>query len=463
MNMHQSFHDKQVTVMGLGRFGGGVGVTRWLCHQGAHVLVTDQAHKGDLAESLAAISDLPVRLRLGEHRPEDFTDTDLVVVNPAVRDDSPLLVAARTAGVPITTEINLFVSRCPARVIGVTGSVGKSTTTAMIGHILERCHTRGRVWVGGNLGRSLLDALGEMTDDDLVVLELSSFQLQRTPLVRWSPHIAVVTNITPNHLDWHDTFAAYVAAKLNIVRFQDPDRDVIVTRDAPPTREHFMHLFGDLGGIWRVRSDGEGVAAVRQSSAAVEYDDEQLDWPRVELALPGRHNLDNAGLALVAACAAGVSQVAAAEAIRDFAGLPDRLEHVCTRGGVRYYNDSKATTPEAAIIAMQAFDTPLLVILGGYDKGLDLSAAARVAAERARLAACVGQTGALLADMITRHGGAAERFETFDAGVRACIERSRPGDVVLLSPGCASWDQFREYRQRGARFRELVCGHTVPA
>ena len=206
---------KTVTVVGLGRFGGGVGVTRWLCSQGAKVIVSDQAEPGELAESIEAIAGLDVQLHLGGHEKDDFLHADLLVVNPAMPKDSPLLAEAEAAGVPRTSEINLFLSRCSAPVIGLTGSVGKSTTTAMTGAILS---TSLNAHVGGNIGRSLLGQLSEIGPDHVVVLELSSFQLEDLPLVGISPAVAVVTNLAPNHLDRHGTMDAYAAAKANTTR-----------------------------------------------------------------------------------------------------------------------------------------------------------------------------------------------------------------------------------------------------
>ncbi|MEW6253157.1 MAG: UDP-N-acetylmuramoyl-L-alanine--D-glutamate ligase [Planctomycetota bacterium] len=475
---------KRVTVMGLGGFGGGVGVTRWLARHGARVTVTDQAGPEKLAGSLAEIAGLDIKLHLGGHDERDFRDTDLVVVNPAVPESSPFLHVARDAGVPLTTEINLFVERCPARTVGVTGSVGKSTVTAMIGQVLEEGTkgpmdvgivgsggqrpkgAGGRVWVGGNIGRSLLDGLGQITADDIVVLELSSFQLERTPLVRWSPHVAVVTNVTPNHLDWHGSFAAYLAAKLNIVRFQQPGRDVIVIQDTSDLRRSFDELFGDLAGIWRYGLDGDTPVAVMQSAAAVDCDDCRLRWPDLRLEVPGRHNRENAAAALTVAHAIGMSAEVTLAALAQFAALPHRLQKVAEAAGVSWYDDSKSTTPEAALTAMRALapgargDGPrkLLVILGGYDKGSDLRPVAEEAARRAKFAACIGRTGAGLAEATKTAGGAAGFCGNLTAAVAECRRRAAPGDVILLSPACASWDQFVDYRQRGQRFAELARG-----
>jgi UDP-N-acetylmuramoylalanine--D-glutamate ligase len=446
--MIQDWHDRRVTVMGLGRFGGGVGVTRWLAQNGANVLVSDKAPADRLRDSLDEIADLGVELRLGEHIERDFRETDLVVVSPAVPDSSPFLQAARDAGVPITTEINLFVERCPARCVGVTGSVGKSTITAMIGHVLERTLTDGRIWVGGNVGRSLLEDLGEITADDLVVLELSSFQLARTPMVRWSPHVAVITNISPNHLDWHGTYEAYVAAKLAIVQFTDRRHDTIVLGDDAELRRHFNSRFGDVPGLWRYGLDGDTPVA--------ESERRRLRWEGVQLGVPGQHNRENAAAALTVAHVLGIEADAAEAALATFAGLPHRLQRVAIRDGVAYYNDSKSTTPEAAITAMNALESPLLIILGGYDKNIDLAAAAERAAKRAKFAACIGQTGPALVAAIRKSGGDAEQFESLAGALAACRRRAAPGDAILLSPACASWDMFIDYRQRGEQFTRLA-------
>lgn len=454
--MIQDWTDKRVTVMGLGRFGGGVGVTRWLARAGAKVVVTDKLPAEKLTASLEKIGDLGVELHLGGHREYDFREADLVVVNPAVRNDSPFLQAARDAGVGLTTEINLFVQRRPARCVGITGSVGKSTISAMIGHVLKCMLTDRRVWLGGNIGRSLLEDLSAIRPEDVVVIELSSFQLQRTPAVHWSPHIAVVTSVTPNHIDWHGSFGAYLAAKLNIVRYQDRARDTAVIEDVAELRQDFDLLLGGAAGLWRYGLDGDDPVASTQSSSAIDRDDRRLRWKDVQLNVPGRHNRLNAAAALTVAHLLGVEPPAAVSALSTFAALPDRLERVAVRDGVAYYNDSKSTTPASAITAMQAVESPLLIILGGYDKGSDLKPAAEIAARRAKFAACIGQTGGELAEAIRTAGGTAELCGELASAVDACRRRARPGDTVLLSPACASWDQFDDYRARGEMFTRLV-------
>ncbi len=214
----QAIQGKRITVAGLGRFGGGIAVSRWLVEQGAaSVLVTDKAPAAALTDSIQQLAGLPIEFRFENQLEEDFTDTDLVVASPAIAPTNPLLLAARNSGVPVTTEIRLFVERCPATIIGVTGTKGKSTTTALLGEMLK---TKFTTWVGGNIGKSLLDKLPEIDKTHLVVLELSSFMLEHLGEMRWSPHIALVSMISSDHLDWHGSGDAYVNAKRNIVRYQ---------------------------------------------------------------------------------------------------------------------------------------------------------------------------------------------------------------------------------------------------
>lgn len=443
---------QRVTVMGLGRFGGGVGVARWLAVQGARVRVTDQASAEQLADSLAELRDLPIEYRLDGHDEDDFARADLVVVNPAVPPTSRFLQTARDAGVPITTEINLFVERCAAHAtIGVSGSVGKSTTTAMIGHVLERCLPQRRVRVGGNLGRSLLDELPEIAPQDVVVLELSSFQLERTPLVGWSPQVAVLTNLLPNHLDWHGSFDDYIAAKFNLVRFQRPrDAFVIAAECAAEARRRL----GADRRLCTVALDARQQPLLSDGVASKAIDGCDVG----ELPLPGRHNRLNAAFAVAVARSLGVSATSAAAAVTEFRGLPHRLQCVCERDGVRYFDDSKSTTPEATVTALQAFDAeqPILLILGGYDKGIDLSAAVEHAARRCRFVATVGQTGGAIHAQLRQRGVPSGYFERFADAVGACVQRAEPGCVVLLSPACASWGAFRDFRERGKLFERLV-------
>jgi UDP-N-acetylmuramoylalanine--D-glutamate ligase len=448
---------RRVTVMGLGRFGGGVGVTRWLVQRGARVLVTDAKPAGQLVEPLEDLRDLlsggNVTLRLGGHDEADFTGADLVVANPAVPRpwSDPWLEAARRAGVPVTSEIVLCVQRLhelgwQRRCVGITGSVGKSTTSAMIAEGLRRAGLRARL--GGNLGGSLLGELEHAAPDapDWVVLELSSAMLHWISRhLAWSPRVAVVTNLRENHLDWHGTFEHYAQSKRHLVRHQREDDTAVLG----PGLESWA-------GRQRVICTGGRRLGQR-------------------LRVAGAHNQVNA-LQALEACRSVLAEAdplatrdavdaAVLGALREFAGLPHRLQWVGCFDGVHCYNDSKSTTPAAAVEAVAALregaDPPPRVhlIAGGYDKHIDLTPLADLAPALASLR-CIGSTGPALAALARqRHPGTpVHECGTLEAAVdQAWSEGAlREGDLLLLSPGCASWDQFPNYEARGNLFIQLV-------
>ena len=425
---------KTVTVFGLGRFGGGIAVAKWLVEQGATVRVTDLAPREKLEESVKQLERLPITFRLGSHAIEDFTGVDLVVASPAIPPSNEYLKAAHEKGVPVTTEIRLFVERCPAAaVLGVTGTKGKSTTTALLGEMLK---TRYTTWVGGNLGGSLLPELPRIQKDHLVVLELSSYMLEHLGAVKWSPHVGVVTMITQDHLEWHGSFAKYVDAKGNLLRFQRPSDFAIL-----PEHNADALAMADLTPARRVTF---GLPGRKRFEFSV---------------LPGEHNQINAQAAWAAAQVMGARWDDAQSAVRDFPGLPHRLELVHEKLGVRYYNDSIATIPEAAIAALDSFPPKRVVqIVGGYDKHLPMDAMCAALSERAKAVLTIGALGPTLAKKTRAMGGPATVQECADleTAVHAAREIARPGDVVLLSTGCASYDQFTNFEQRGDRFAELA-------
>lgn len=466
----QRLSGKRVLVMGLGRFGGGVGVTRWLAQQGAHVTATDTASPEKLAESVEQIRGPNVTLRLGEHREEDFRSHDLVVASPAVPFESPYLKIAADSGVPITSEICLFAERCPAKVVGITGSVGKSTSSAMTHHVLDQAARRGlgwwkKAWLGGNIGKSLLDSLEGIGREDIVVLELSSFQLEYLGRAGWSPHVALLTNLAPNHLDRHGTFANYVAAKMNILRHQDPAGDHVIICDEDATlREQMVGLLGDLHLVWRYRVNKAGEPeVVREFADEPSPHDVAATWEGFAPPLPGRHNVLNAAAAFAIGQALGLPRKGWPNLLEGFAGLPHRLQFVREVASVRYYNDSKATTPEAARKAFESFDGNVVGIVGGSDKKIDLGEFGQLLVDRTRAVICIGEIKEILVKEISCRAKSPTQpllktADGFDAAVRLARDLARPGEVVLLSPGTASYDMFSNYEQRGDRFRQIVMG-----
>jgi UDP-N-acetylmuramoylalanine--D-glutamate ligase len=455
---------RKVTVVGLGRFGGGLGAARYALGQGAQVTVTDLKGPDELAESVVALEDEPVTMHLGGHREEDFREADVVIVSPAVPKDSPMLAVAREAGAALTSEMNLFLEQCPARVAAVTGSAGKSTTAALLARALA---ARYRVHFGGNIGRSLLQALPEIEPADLVCLELSSFQLEDAAALKWSPHVAVVTNLSPNHIDRHGSMAAYAAAKQNILRFQTAD-DFAVLPAAPDDAEPDDFGVSGWDALTRARvlrfsarqRPGDG-ACLEGDRAVIALDGRREEVPLGSaLRLPGRHNATNFLAAALAARLAGVPLAETAEATCGFTGLPHRLVLAAEIGDVAYYDDSKATTPAAARVALEAFgDRPVIAIAGGYDKRIDLRPLADALVRHAKAVMLIGQTAPALAEMLAARGHPhSEVAGTLERAVARIAETARPGDVVLLSPGHASWDQFASYEERGERFAMLVLG-----
>jgi UDP-N-acetylmuramoylalanine--D-glutamate ligase len=436
--MQQAIRGKRVTVAGLGRFGGGIAVSRWLVEQGAAaVLVTDKAPAETLADSVKQLEGLPIQFRFKDQHESDFAKADLVVASPAIPPTNELLRAARRAQVPVTTEIRLFIERCPATVLGVTGTKGKSTTTALLGQMLKPRFT---TWVGGNIGKSLLEDLPKIDPSDLVVLELSSFMLEHLGEMRWSPHVAVVTMVASDHLDWHGSHEAYVNAKRNIVRFQRAD-DFALLNDENEIARSFA-------GDTKARIGRFGLR----------------DCRRFELALSGTHNQLNAQAAFAAAGVVGISWEDAQDAIRDFRGLPHRLQVVHEENGVWFVNDSIATIPEAAIAALESFPPKRVIhVVGGSLKKdppiVDLCAALR---ERAKAVLCIGESGPKIAATLaeTTIGQTVPVYTCGDlpTAVKEAMAIATSGDVVLMSPGYASYDQFVNFEQRGEIFSRLARG-----
>jgi UDP-N-acetylmuramoylalanine--D-glutamate ligase len=453
--MKATLAGKKVLVMGLGRFGGGIDTVRFAARAGAHVTVTDKATPEQLRDSLGQLSDLSgVEYHLGRHDAEDFATADLIVANPAVPPNHEFLQLARRLDRTVTSQVGLFFPSCPARTIGITGANGKSTTTSLAAYLLEKARPETspsyeKVWLSGNIGdRPLLTILDEISPRDLVVLEISSFQIEQLAEVRQGPNVALLTNLTPNHLDRYGTFDAYCAAKEGLFQFQplDPRAPAVSIFNAED----------EVARSWLQKYHGQpGRTCLTFCPEAIS------DAIRSVYALPGRANLSNLAAARAIVRCFGVTDGAIRDCLPGFKALAHRLELVADAGGVRWYNDSKATTPEGTMVALAAFESPKILIAGGYDKHTPFDELGRRVAAGTKAVVLIGQTAEKIADALRAGAEPGAGPDVRRAGSLAeAVEMARrlaaPGDVVLLSPACASYDMFENYEQRGRLFADLA-------
>ena len=376
-------------------------------------------------------------------------EADVVAISGGVPADAPLVQAARARGLPITNDSQEFIRRAPTAVIGITGSAGKTTTTALTG-VMAQVAGR-RTWVGGNIGRPLLADLDKMAPEDVVVQELSSFQLE---IWQQSPPIAAVLNVTPNHLDRHKTMAAYTAAKANILRFQSPADTAVLSADDPGALALRDVSPGRLR-LFSLRQEVADGAFVRNGRIVLRNGRETAVCAIEAVPLRGRHNLLNVLAAVTLADSAGIEVEAMRRAIRTFRGVEHRLERVRLLDGVLYVNDSIATAPERALAALAAYDEPVILLAGGQDKDMAWEEWARQVRQRVKQVILFGQLADLLAEKLAGFDRVTQ-VETMEEALLAARNTAAPGDVVLLSPGGTSFDAYDNFAQRGERFKELV-------
>ena len=434
-------------MVGLGREG--AALSRYLVKHGHEVTVTDTRPAEALGPFLDRLAGLPLEFALGGHPEEVLRGADTVFLSAGVRRD-----VAPFAGLPnISSETELFFQRCPAPIIGITGSAGKTTTTTLTGLMLATGSRR--VLVGGNIGQPLIEQVDDLTGNELVVLELSSFQLE---YLKQSPHVALVTNITPNHLDRHPSMQAYIEAKANIVRHQaSSDVAILNGQDANSTGLS-AHTPARI-----LHFNGRDARLAGDRLLVRTHDAEHEICRTGELQIPGRHNVDN----VLAASLIGLAHGIAPQAIRDvaihFTGVRHRLQLVRELRGVAYYNDSIATAPERTLAALAVFERPVVLIAGGRDKHLPLDGLAERVCAQARGAILVGEAADLLEGAFAaakRRLGANQpwlrRADDLAAAVELAAAQAKEGDVVLLSPACTSYDMFRDFEERGECFVAAV-------
>ncbi|GAP14279.1 UDP-N-acetylmuramoylalanine--D-glutamate ligase [Longilinea arvoryzae] len=450
---------KRVLILGAARQG--LALARYLVRQRALVTLNDQRSPDQLAAVRQANAALPIEWVLGEHPLRLLDQTDLVCVSGGIPLTLPIVQEAQRRGLPITNDTQIFMDAVPCPVIGITGSAGKTTTTTLVGRMAQAAIKAPRkAWIGGNIGLPLVDHLEEIKADDVVILEISSFQLEQ---MTTSPHIGAILNITPNHLDRHGTLEAYAAAKARLIHFQGSE-DVAILNPAD-------------SGSWNLRSQVAGRLVTFSlqhpdlHQAGTFCQDEHL-WvydgqkdisimPQSSILLRGTHNLYNVLAACAIAHAAGFPVQAMRSGVEGFGGVPHRLEFVRTWRSSKWYNDSIATAPERTSAAIHSFSEPLVVLLGGRDKKLPWDDLATLIHQRVDHVILFGEAAAKIQNAIGplelgRRPYSMEVCGDLHEAVQAAAQVAQPGDVVLLSPGGTSYDQFKDFEERGECFREWV-------
>lgn len=453
-----------MTVFGLGISGGGVGTVEFLVREGAReIRVTDEKSSEELADSIAKIRGLPgVTFALGGHQERDFTEVDAVIKNPRIPWTNPFILLSKEKGIPVFMDSSIFCARSKTPIVGVTGTKGKTTTSSAIAHLLRNAGTSvTEVGIGET---PVLSLLAEAEASDVTVFELSSWRLSALPSIEKSPHISVLTNIAPDHLNYYDSMNSYVEDKMNIARFQTAEDtliynaedpwivEAVCTLNSPAHKKAFSFADHGLEGMY-VR-DGDIVS--REGAK------ETVFASVSDVRLPGKHMLLNMLAALAATRAFGIDLETLSRSISSFSGVPHRLELVAIHNGVRWYNDTAATIPDATIAALRSFENPIVLIAGGSDKNLEFESLGKFIAESPSVKTTIlfsGSATKKLVASIRAFGGArkiAAEVSSMEEAVTLARAQCESGDAVLLSPGSASFGLFRNEFDRGNQFRNSV-------
>jgi UDP-N-acetylmuramoylalanine--D-glutamate ligase len=462
---------KHVVIVGAARQG--IALARYLASHSAKVTLTDRRPEDELHAAYEALKGLPVDWVLGEHPLNILDGVDLLCPSGGVPLSIPIIVEAQRRGIPLSNDSQIFLETAPCRVVGITGSAGKTTTTCLVGKIAEHARSAtdnpspySRIWVGGNIGNPLIADLDQMQPDDLAVVELSSFQLELTSC---SPHVAAVLNVTPNHLDRHGTMADYTAAKKRILQFQTSEDVAVLGYDDPVARSLQAETPVKTIYFGMDKPPTDSPATFMEADDILMFDGrhEEKLMSRQNVGLLGEHNLLNALAACAIAHAASLPADAMRSGISAYTGLPHRLEFVRSWGGADWYNDSIATAPERAMAAIKSFERPIVLLAGGRDKDLPWEDFAELVHERVDHLVLFGESAEKIAESIRKtspNGSPAgirrpftlERVETLYDAVLAASAIVEPGDVVLLSPGGTSFDEFSDFEARGEAFKKWV-------
>jgi UDP-N-acetylmuramoylalanine--D-glutamate ligase len=449
---------KKVLILGAARQG--LATLRYLLKNGASLTVNDIQPAEEFKDLVDKFRDQKIRWLFGAHPLFLLNDSDLIVVSGGIPLNLPILIEAVRRGIPLTNDSQLFLQSVKTQTIGITGSAGKTTTTALVGEIAKQSVSdKQKAWVGGNIGNPLIEHLDEIQANDLVVMELSSFQLE---LMSLSPQVAAILNLSPNHLDRHENMQAYIQAKAQILRFQSAEDSAILNCEDATTMELAPLVCGRLVTFGHFPYDSDAGAYLEDETLVyTEAGKKFALMHRGEIGLRGEHNLMNALAACAIAMSAGLSPAAIRNGIGAVHSIPHRLEWVREWRGSNWYNDSIATAPERTMAALRAFDQPILLLLGGRDKNLPWDDLAELIHQKVKKVVLFGEAADLIAYAIGtpktgEHPRTIIKCEKFESAVRKAAEIAEKGDTILLSPGCTSFDEFRDFAARGERFIQLV-------
>ena len=456
MELRTDWNGKRVVILGGARQG--QAAARWLAYHGALVTVNDHRSAKDMTAARSALADISVTWVLGSHPLEILDTTDILCVSGGVPLDNPLVIAAMQRGIPLTNDTQVFMEVAPCRTVGITGSAGKTTTTSLVG-LMARAAYGEKAYIGGNIGDPLLKYVDEMTPDDLAILEISSFQLEQMTI---SPNVAVVLNITPNHLDRHGTMEAYTAAKRRILEFQRVVDTAVLNR----TDAGSWNLRGDIHGLLVTFGAGalpgeqegtflaDGILTLRQGGVEIPL------MRSDQIQLRGEHNVMNVLAAFAIGYAVGLPLETMVTATKEFRGVAHRLEFVREWNGAHWYNDSIATAPERTMAAIRSFTEPIVLLLGGRDKNLPWEELASLVRQRVEHVVLFGEAANKIASALDQASGplplTMECSKGLEEAVQAAARVAEPGSIVLFSPGGTSFDQFYDFEERGKAFRKWV-------
>jgi UDP-N-acetylmuramoylalanine--D-glutamate ligase len=450
------WNGKRVTILGGARQG--QAAARWLVHHKAFVTINDQRNAEQMAIARSDLDDIPVSWVLGSHPVEILDKTDIVCLSGGVPLNNPIVIEAVRRGIPLTNDTQVFMETVPCKTVGITGSAGKTTTTALVGQMAKTAISE-KVFIGGNIGDPLLNYVDIIKPGDLAILEISSFQLEQMTL---SPNVATILNITPNHLDRHNTMEAYTASKQRILSFQGRGDTAVLCREDAGSWGLRGKVNGRLitFGFGRIpgKLDGsflsDGFLKMREGGVEIPM------IHRNEIQLRGDHNVMNTLAAFAIGYAAGLPLDAMQEAAKDFRGVAHRLELVREWNGVKWYNDSIATAPERTMAAIRSFTEPIILLLGGRDKNLPWEELAALVHERVERVVIFGEAAEKISAALEQaHGPIQMKIDhckDLEEAVQTAARVTEPGEVVLLSPGGTSFDQFRDFEERGEAFRKWV-------